>query len=257
MTPRVTAARRAELAANRAAVLDRIAAAARAAGRAPADVTLIAVTKTFPADDVVTLADIGQRDVGENRDQEAAEKATDVAAAVSAHPAVADLRWHFVGQLQRNKVASVVRYADLVHSVDRVRLVTSLDRTAAEQRDRPLDVLVQIDLTDAVPVRQPSPKASIGARGGVAPADLLALAAAIADAPALRLRGVMAVAPLGADPAEAFDTLYGVSERLRAEYPQAGVISAGMSADAEAAIAHGATHVRIGTALLGGRSALR
>ncbi|WP_163505550.1 YggS family pyridoxal phosphate-dependent enzyme [Fodinicola acaciae] len=257
MTQGPTAERRAELAANRAAVLDRIAAAARSAGRDPADVTLIAVTKTFPADDVVALADIGQRDVGENRDQEAASKAAAVAAVRDAHPAVADLRWHFVGQLQRNKVASVVRYADLVHSVDRVKLVTSLDRAAAEHRDRPLDVLVQIDLAGEVPARQPSPKASIGARGGVVPADLLALAETIAGATALRLRGVMAVAPLGADPAEAFAALAGVSDRLRAEFPQAGVVSAGMSGDVEAAIAHGATHVRIGTALLGGRTALR
>jgi pyridoxal phosphate enzyme (YggS family) len=246
-------ARRAELAANRAAVLDRIAAAARQAGRDPADVTLIAITKTFPASDVIDLADLGQVDVGENRDQEAAGKADEVAAAASDHPAVRDLRWHFVGQLQRNKVASVVRYADVVHSVDRVRLVSALDTAAQRHRDRPLDVLLQVDLRGLVPATEPA--ASIGERGGVAPADVPALAEAVAATSTLRLAGVMAVAPLGADSAAAFAELAAVSARLRSVYPEAGIISAGMSGDAEAAITYGATHVRIGTALLGGRSA--
>ncbi|GAA1692155.1 YggS family pyridoxal phosphate-dependent enzyme [Fodinicola feengrottensis] len=246
-------ARRAELAANRVAVLERIAAAARLAGREPADVTLIAVTKTFPADDVVTLADLGQRDVAENRDQEAAGKAAAVAAAAPDHPAVAGLRWHFVGQLQRNKVASVVQYADVVHSVDRARLVTALDTAAARHRDRPLEVLLQVDLRPLVAVTGPAP--SIGERGGVLPDDLLALAGTVTRSDNLQLGGLMAVAPLGANPAEAFARLADLAERLRGEFPQARIISAGMSGDADAAIAYGATHVRIGTALLGGRSA--
>jgi hypothetical protein len=234
-------------------VLDRIAAAARRAGRDPAEVTLIAVTKTFPASDVIDLAELGQVDVGENRDQEAAGKATEVAAAAPVHPAVGQLRWHFVGQLQRNKVASVLQYADVVHSVDRVRLVTALDTAARRHRDRPLDVLLQVDLRGLVPATEPAP--GIGDRGGVVPAELPALAEAVVATSTLRLAGVMAVAPRGADPAAAFAELAAVSARLRSVYPQARIISAGMSGDAEAAITHGATHVRIGTALLGGRSA--
>jgi pyridoxal phosphate enzyme (YggS family) len=208
----------AEVAASLAQVRARIGAACQAAGRLPGEVTLIAITKTFPASDVRVLSSLGVRDVGENRDQEAAPKAA----------ACADLRdrltWHFVGQLQTNKVASVARYADVVHSVDRPRLVTALG-AAARKAGRTLTCLVQVSL-DGDP-----------GRGGVREEQVPLIAAGLAGEAGLELGGVMAVAPQEADPVQAFRRL----------------ISAGMSGDLEAAISTGATHVRVGTALLGGR----
>ena len=229
--------RRDELAANLAGVRRRIDDAARAADRDPADVTLVVVTKTWPSSDVALLADLGVTDVAENRDQEARPK----------HDAVAalGLRWHFVGQLQRNKARSVASYADVVESVDRVELVSALDRAAAD-RGRQIDVLLQVDLADP-----PQPQ-----RGGVAPADIDDLAAAVLAASSLRLRGLMAVAPLGDDPVAAFARLAAVARDFRGAHPEAVVLSAGMSHDLEQAVAAGATHVRVGTAVLGGRAAL-
>ncbi|HEX5494611.1 MAG TPA: YggS family pyridoxal phosphate-dependent enzyme [Mycobacteriales bacterium] len=226
----------ARLAANLNAVRERIAAAALAAGRRPGEVTLIAVTKTFPVDDVRRLAALGVGDFGENRDQEASVKASLV-------PAV---RWHFVGRLQRNKARGVAGYVDVVHSVDRPELVDALDTASARVRSRPLDVLAQIDLDP-----QPDPR-----RGGIRPAEVAGLTDRIAAATHLRLAGVMAVAPLGGDPDQAFGRLAVVSARIRADRPDAAMVSAGMSGDLEAAIRHGATHVRVGTALLGGRENL-
>ncbi|MEV4694831.1 YggS family pyridoxal phosphate-dependent enzyme [Micromonospora echinospora] len=237
--------RRAELAAGLARVRARVADACASAGRQRDEVTLVAVTKTYPASDVVALAGLGVTDVGENRDQEAAGKAAAVAEAGEAP------RWHFIGQLQRNKARSVVRYADVVQSVDSVRLAAALDAAAGAVRDRPLDVLVQVSI-DGDP-----------ARGGALPGDadpqrgLDPVAAAVAGADALRLAGLMAVAPLGWEPDRAFARLAEVAARLRAEHPGATVLSAGMSGDLESAIGHGATHVRVGSALLGMRPALR
>ena len=237
--------RRAALAERLARVRGRIATAAQAAGRSPADVSLVAVTKTFPASDVVLLGGLGLTDVAENKDQEASAKA----AAVAAELGAGALRWHFVGRLQRNKVRSVVQYADVVESVDRPELVAALDRSASEYRKGPLDVLVQVNLDLDL-----DPSAGHG-RGGVVAAEVPGLADAVASAPGLRLAGLMAVAPLGADPGAAFDRLASVARRLHDDHPGATVISAGMSGDLEAAVARGATHVRVGTALLGGRSA--
>jgi pyridoxal phosphate enzyme (YggS family) len=231
-------ARTAQLAGNLAAVRARIAAAARAAGRDPAEVTLIAVTKTYPAGDVVRLARLGVADIGENRDQEAAPKAAEVSAAG------VPVRWHFVGRLQRNKCRSVVGYADLVHSVDSVRLAVALGAAAAV-RDRPLDVLVQASV-DADPDR-----------GGVVPDELARVAEAVAGQSTLRLQGLMTIAPLDWEPERAFARLAELAAGLRAEHPRATIVSAGMSGDLEAALVHGATHVRIGTALLGVRDSLR
>jgi hypothetical protein len=224
--------RLAELAAHLGQVRARLAAACEAAGRDPHSVCLVAITKTWPADDVRRLAALGVRDVGENRDQEARPKAA----------ACADLGlvWHFVGQLQTNKARSVAGYADVVHSVDRARLVAALDRGAVEA-GREVGVLLEVALDGEA------------GRGGAAPAEVPALAGLVAESAALRLRGVMGVAPLGADPAPAFARLAAVSAALRSDHPQAGWISAGMSGDLEAAIAAGATHVRVGTALLGRR----
>jgi PLP dependent protein len=224
--------RRAELAANLTEVHERIRRAAVAAQRVPEDVTLVVITKTWPASDIRQLAELGIRHVGENRDQEAAPKQAELADL--------DLTWHFVGQLQTNKARSVVAYADLVESVDRPKLVAALD-TAAASVGRRLDVLAQVVLDD-----RPG-------RGGVSTASVEDLVAAIAAANSLVLRGLMAVAPLGADPLPAFRRLRAVSEQVKAAHPSASVISAGMSGDLEQAIACGATHVRVGSAVLGHR----
>lgn len=238
------AARVEELAGNLAAVRSRIAAACAAAGRSPVGVQLVAITKTFPASDVRLLAGLGVHHVGENRDQEARAKAAELADV--------DLTWHFVGQLQRNKVRSVVHYADIVESVDRAALVVALDRAAGDV-GRPIGVCVQVDLD-----RRPAgPEDGPTGRGGCAPADLLELAALVAGSEHLDLRGVMAVAPLGVDPRDAFDRLAALHDRLLVEHPAATMRSAGMSADLEAAIAAGATHIRLGSALLGRRTPLK
>lgn len=237
--------RRAELANGLARVQTRIADACAAAGRDRAEVTMIAVTKTYPAGDVVALAGLGVTDMGENRDQEAAAKAAEVAAA-GVTP-----RWHFIGQLQRNKCRSVVRYADVVQSVDSVRLATALDAAAAAARDRPLEVLVQVSI-DGDPTRGGALPDSADPDRGLGP-----VAAAVAGADALRLAGLMAVAPLGWEPERAFARLAEVREWFRGRHPEATALSAGMSGDLEIAIGYGATHVRVGSALLGMRPTLR
>jgi pyridoxal phosphate enzyme (YggS family) len=234
--------RKAELAENLAEVEARITAACRAAGRARDEVKLIAVTKTFPAADAALLADLGVTDVGENRDQEAGPKAAEVA---ELRPD-ANLRWHMVGRLQRNKARSVAGWAHEVQSLDSARLADALAKAVratwdAQIRDEPLDVLIQASLDD-------DPE-----RGGCPLAELGALADRIAQTGELRLRGLMAVAPLGADPAAAFERLARAGERLRKDHPNAAAVSAGMSHDLEQAITHGSTCVRVGTALLGGR----
>jgi PLP dependent protein len=226
--------RRAEIATRLKAVLGRIENACTAAGRAPGEVTLVAVTKTFPAPDVRLLYELGVRDVGENRDQEAAPKAAECA---DLSPGLA---WHFIGQLQTNKCASVVTYASFVHSVDRLHLVQVLGRQA-RKAGRTVTCLVQVSLDQDEQ------------RGGVPEPEVVALAGAVAGEEGLLLGGVMAMAPLGVPPAEAFAPLPRIAGAVRAAYPEAVIVSAGMSGDLEDAIAAGATHVRVGTALLGGR----
>jgi pyridoxal phosphate enzyme (YggS family) len=238
-----------ELAHGLAAITARIGAACAVAGRDESEITLIAVTKTRPASDVLALARLGLADFGENRDQEAAAKAAEVAAAIRRQappdPVPAPLTWHFIGQLQTNKAASVVGYADVVHSIDRVRLVRALGAAVrpprAAREGRPLTCLVQVSL-DGDP-----------ARGGVPLAAFSQLAEAIEAEEGLTLGGLMAVAPLGMPAEEAFAPLRAISARARAVSPAATMISAGMSGDLEAAVGLGATHLRIGTALLGNR----
>ncbi|MDX2402213.1 YggS family pyridoxal phosphate-dependent enzyme [Streptomyces microflavus] len=235
--------RKAQLAANLAQVEERITSACAAAGRKREEVTLIVVTKTYPASDVRILHELGVRHVAENRDQDAAPKAT----------ACADLSltWHFVGQLQTNKVRSVTSYADVVQSVDRTKLVTALS-AAAVRADRELGCLIQVALDAESGER--------GERGGVAPDGIEELAAAVDAAEGLRLDGLMTVAPLAGPFAgrqrAAFDRLMEFATRLRAGHPAANMVSAGMSADLEDAVAAGATHVRVGTAVLGVRPGL-
>ncbi|MFG3510987.1 YggS family pyridoxal phosphate-dependent enzyme [Streptomyces bobili] len=235
--------RKGELAANLAQVERRITAACTAAGRKREEVTLIVVTKTYPASDVRILSELGVRHVAENRDQDAAPKA----AACSDLP----LSWHFVGQLQTNKVRSVVGYADVVQSVDRARLVTALSKEA-ERVGREVGCLIQVALDAGESAR--------GERGGVAPGGIAELAGLVAGAPGLRLGGLMTVAPLTGEYAgqqqAAFERLMDLSTDLRRAHPAANMVSAGMSADLEQAVAAGATHVRVGTAVLGVRPGL-
>jgi pyridoxal phosphate enzyme (YggS family) len=218
------------------AVRTRIAAAERAAGRSPGSVSLLAVSKTFPADDVRSVAALGQRDFGENRAQELLTKAGELGDL--------PLRWHFVGQLQRNKAAAVARLGAVVHSVDRLPLAEALSR-AGESGGRPVEVLLQVDLG--------GPAGQEAARGGTVPADVPALADAVAELPGVLLRGLMAVAPRGEQPGPAFGRLASLAERLRSDHPGATVVSAGMSGDLEEAVAAGATLVRVGTAIFGDR----
>lgn len=235
--------RKDELAANLAKVEGRIAAACAAAGRGRDEVTLVVVTKTYPASDVRILSGLGVRHVAENRDQDAAPKAA----------ACADLplTWHFVGQLQTNKVRSVAGYADFVQSVDRSRLVTSLSREAV-RAGREIGCLIQVALDAGEGGR--------GERGGVAPGGVAELADLVAGSEGLRLGGLMTVAPLTGEYAgreqAAFGRLMDLSTDLRRTHPAANMVSAGMSADLEQAVAAGATHVRVGSAVLGVRPRL-
>lgn len=230
-----------ELRENLRLVRERIQAACQAAGRPEGSVTLVAITKTFPVSDVRALAALGVHEVGENREQELKVKA----------PECPDLVWHFVGQLQSNKARSVARHARVVHSVDRLSLVSALSKAAVDE-GRVLRCLLQVSLASYGPA-----DAATGiSRGGVQPADVPDLAAEVAAADGLELGGVMAVAPLGSDPDEAFAGLAEVASRLRSEHAGADWISAGMTGDLEAAIRHGATHVRLGRALLGTRPPL-
>lgn len=235
--------RRTQLAANLAQVERRIATACVSAGRKREEVTLIVVTKTYPASDVRILHELGVRQVAENRDQDAAPKA--------ASCADLPLIWHFVGQLQTNKVRSVVGYANIVQSVDRTKLVSALS-AAAVRGGRELGCLIQVALDAGSGER--------GDRGGVAPDAIGELADAVGAAPGLRLDGLMTVAPLAGPYAgrqrAAFDRLMELSSSLRADHPAANMVSAGMSADLEDAVAAGATHVRVGTAVLGVRPRL-
>lgn len=224
--------RRDELAAGLARTEQRIQTACERAGRDRSDITLVVVTKTYPASDVELLAGLGVTDVGENRHPEAGDK----------HAAVdAPLRWNFVGGLQTNKAGAVARYADVVHSVDRVKLAHSLSR-GAEAAGRTLTCLIQVDFDATDP-----------GRSGVAPTGIPELAEAIAASPQLELGGLMTVAPLGEDPAPHFEHLVRLSHDLRRVHPDALIVSAGMSGDFEAAVDAGATHLRIGRSILGER----
>ena len=213
-------------------VTERIVEAARAADRSPDEITTIVVTKFHPASLVRQLVQLGARHVGESRHQEAAPKAAELASA--------PLTWHFVGQLQSNKARAVADYCAVIHSVDRVSLVDALERA-----EKPRDVFLELDLSG-----QPG-------RGGVQPADLESLAERVLATGFLRLKGLMAVAPLGAEPRAAFAHVRELSDRVRRLAPEATAISTGMSGDFAEAIAEGATHLRIGTAITGERPSPR
>ena len=224
--------RRAEIAAGLLETQQRIARACAAADRPLAK--LVVVTKTFPASDIRILHELGVRDVAENRDQEARAKAEELMDL--------ELTWHCIGQIQRKKARSIVQWADVIESVDRLPLVAALDRAAQDLGKQP-SVYVQVSLDD-----EPAEH-----RGGAAPADVPSIAAAIAASQCLEISGVMAVAPFPGDPDQAFSRLAAIHAELLDAYPQATAVSAGMSQDLESAIAHGATQVRIGGAILGNR----
>lgn len=238
----VNAARMAELAQGLGAVQRRIESAVEASGRRGQPPTLIVVTKFHPAADIRRLAALGVHDVGENRDQEASSKAAELAGL--------GLNWHFVGQLQSKKAKSVAKYAHAIHSVDRLALVDGLERAIVAEQERTgrgaLECFIQVSLDDDAGAH----------RGGAAPAEVPFLAERLAAAVGLELAGVMAVAPLGASPEAAFEKLAAISATLVTEHPHATAISAGMSQDLEAAIRFGATHLRIGSDILGTRPAV-
>lgn len=243
-------ARRAELEQALGRVRARIAAACEAAGRPASEPTLVVVTKTYPADDVALLSSLGVQDVGEAREQELKEKRSVLDPVAGADDAAAGpgtlaapLRWHLLGRLQRNKARSVGRLADVVHSVDDPRLVTPLAR-GADDVGRVLGCFVQVSL-DGDP-----------RRGGVVAEQLPALCDEVAGAGPLQLLGVMAVAPVGAEPDAAFAWLQQLAAEVASRHPAATAISAGMSGDLEQAVAHGATHLRVGAAVLGERPPL-
>ncbi|MGA8987715.1 YggS family pyridoxal phosphate-dependent enzyme [Aeromicrobium sp.] len=232
--------RRDEIAAGLAETERRIESACESAGRERSEITLIVVTKTYPASDVELLTELGVTDVGENRHPEAGLKLEELRAG---HPDAAEPmpRWHFLGGLQTNKAGAVARYADVVHSVDRAKLAHSLSR-GAEAAGRVLTCLVQVDFAATDP-----------GRSGVVPAGIADVASAIADSAHLELGGLMTVAPLGEDPAPHFAHLVQLSHDLRGRHPAATIVSAGMSGDFEAAVEAGATHLRIGRSILGER----
>jgi pyridoxal phosphate enzyme (YggS family) len=222
--------RKSEIAANLLEVNGRIATAAAKAGRNPADIKLIVVTKTFPITDLQNLYDLGVREFGENRDQEASEK-------VGLLPA--DINWHFQGQIQSNKLKSITGWATYIHSIDQLKYAKMISEFAGNQRK---SIFIQVSL-DEIPE----------SRGGVDPAKLVELASGITKFTNLNLMGLMAVAPLDEGTDSAFSRLATFHHEFMKGFPQAKYLSAGMSGDYESAILHGATHIRIGSSILGNR----
>ena len=219
--------RREELSANLDAIRSRISVAAQKSGRRAEEITLIVVTKTFPASDAQILYELGVRDFGENRDQEASVKSTELAD---------DSKWHFQGQIQSNKLKSIANWADVLHSIDDATHASKLNSLVASK-----DIFIQVSLDN-----QPN-------RGGVLPDLIPEFLDELSAFSNLNIRGLMAVAPLDEDPAEAFKRLKELSDRVVKKHPEAREISAGMSNDFEAAISQGATHIRIGSQILGVR----
>lgn len=225
-----------ELATRYFEVLQRIEAAAKAAGRSSDEITLVTVTKNHPSSLALELLELGARNFGENRDQEAAPKAREIAELTSLVPI-----WHFIGQLQTNKVKSVLEYASFLHSLDRVSLLSELQKRCVG-REKPLKVFIQVNLT-----------ADPG-RGGIEPSDLASFADAVVGSEGLELLGLMGVAGLDTEPSRDFERMANFSQELQLSHPGATGLSIGMSGDYEVAIGYGATHLRIGTAITGNRS---
>lgn len=224
-----------ELAQRYYEVINRIESAAKENGRTSDEITLVVVTKNHPASLALELISLGARDLGENRDQEAAPKAKAVASTTDL-----EINWHFIGQLQSNKVRSVLEYGSYLHSLDRESLLGELEKRVGG-RQEPFGVFIQVNLTD-----DPG-------RGGIAPEEIGSFADKVGAISSLKLMGLMGVAGLGVEPEFDFERMAGYSAALRADHPQASSLSIGMSSDYEAAIGFGATHLRIGTAITGNR----
>ena len=218
--------RRTEIAERLLDVQERIAVAAKKAQREPADLTLIAVTKTFPISDIEILSQLGVQEFGENRDGDASPKAAAVPG-----------RWHFQGQIQSNKLKSICSWAHVIHSLDELRHFEVIEKFATH----PLEIFLQVNLD------------GLAERGGAAIESLYPLASIIQAHPVHRLAGLMAVAPLGIDPEIAFGNLHEIQRAFLRDFPSAKSLSAGMSQDFEIAISHGATHLRIGSQIMGSR----
>jgi pyridoxal phosphate enzyme (YggS family) len=226
--------RKDQILSNLESVKEKISAAAQAAGRAPSEITLIAVTKTFPVSDLEILHELGVRNFGENRDQEAAPK-------VSALPA--DITWHFQGGIQSNKLKSISNWASVIHSVDKFKYAQMISQFSVGKTK---EIFIQVSL-DTLPQ----------SREGVDPADLMQLAEQIMSLPNLEVKGLMAVAPLDQPTEQAFVRLQQIQQKFIQLYPAASSLSSGMSGDYELAISLGATHVRIGSSILGNRSPIK
>ena len=226
--------RKDQILSNLESVKEKISAAAQAAGRAPSEITLIAVTKTFPVSDLEILYELGVRNFGENRDQEAAPK-------VGVLPA--DITWHFQGGIQSNKLKSISNWASVIHSVDKFKYAQMISQFSVGKTK---EIFIQVSL-DSLPQ----------SREGVDPADLMQLAEQIMSLPNLQVKGLMAVAPLDQPTEQAFVRLQQIQQKFIQLYPAASSLSSGMSGDYELAISLGATHVRIGSSILGNRSPIK
>ena len=207
-------------------VKERINRAAESAGRDPAEVKLIVVTKTFPVTDIEILRDLGEVNFGENRDQEAGPKAEIISAT-----------WHFQGQIQSNKIKSICQWADVIHSISSEKEILKF-----AQSERKHQLFLQVSLDGQA------------GRGGASPAELVQLADLVNESNNLELLGLMAVAPLGVEPEKAFADLAQINQGFQSQFPNSKYLSAGMSGDFEAAIKYGATHIRVGSSILGSRS---
>ena len=226
--------RKDQILSNLELVKEKITSAAQAAGRAPSEITLIAVTKTFPVSDLEILYELGVRNFGENRDQEAAPK-------VGVLPA--DITWHFQGGIQSNKLKSISNWASVIHSVDKFKYAQMISQFSVGKTK---EIFIQVSL-DTLPQ----------SREGVDPADLMQLAEQIMSLPNLQVKGLMAVAPLDQPTEQAFVRLQQIQQKFIQLYPAASSLSSGMSGDYELAISLGATHVRIGSSILGNRSPIK
>ena len=218
--------RKEEITRNLEDVKERINRAAESAGRDPAEVKLIVVTKTFPVSDIEILRDLGEVNFGENRDQEAGPKAEIISAT-----------WHFQGQIQSNKIKSICQWADVIHSISSEKEILKF-----AQSERKHQLFLQVSLDGQA------------GRGGASPAELAQLADLVNESNNLELLGLMAVAPLGLEPEKAFADLAQINQGFQSQFPNSKYLSAGMSGDFEAAIKFGATHIRVGSSILGSRS---
>ena len=220
-------------------IQQRIDGATKAASRSRSEIELVIVTKNHGFELALELLALGENQFGENRDQEASAKAAQVSQSLA--PGDLSPTWHFVGQLQTNKVKSMLTYSSVLHSLDRLSLLKELEKQLVKTPEATLDAFIELNLTD-----DPN-------RGGIEPKNLLEFAEQVLKVSQIRLLGVMGVAGLGVEPAVDFATILSSSEKLQSISAFSKYISAGMSGDFETAIGFGATHLRIGTAITGNR----